>query len=111
MDFERLFDAQPHIGSYVMKCPRCESTYLRHDEAPVDIWQRGEDSSSDGYSILPGGRGIEAIPGQENPSARRSGLRLHLSCESCGTAFGLTISQHKGETFLKIEHDDTNTSD
>lgn len=86
-------------------CPKCGFEYVHHDDGPVEVWQRFEDTDDPGYAVLSGGRGVRAISPAENPSLRRSGIRLHFWCEGCGEKFALTFAQHKGETFVNWERD------
>ena len=96
------------IGTPSMQCPSCgDPMGLHHEDAPVDVWQRGEDAECVGYAVLPGGEGVKAIPGEGNPSGRRSGLRLHFWCELCHTKFALAIAQHKGQTLVTLEPEGT----
>ena len=78
---------------------------LHHEDAPVDVWHGGEGADSAGYSILPDGAGVKAIPGDGNPSERRAGLKLHFRCEICGAKFAVSIAQHKGQTLVGLELD------
>ena len=82
-------------------CPKCRFEYVHHDNGPVEVWQRSEDSGESGYAVLSGEQGVRAIAPAENPSLRRSGIRLHFWCEGCGEKFALTFAQHKGETFVR----------
>lgn len=102
MDKKISFDDEG-MGAPIMACPACGDTWLHHEEAPVEVWQRTEDAETVGYAVLPSGEGVRAIPAQANPSPRRSGLRLHFHCETCPAEFAITISQHKGQTFVAVE--------
>lgn len=86
-------------------CPKCGFEYVHHDAGPVEVWQRSEDTGDPGYAVLSGGRGVKAIARAENPSLRRSGIRLHFWCEGCAGRFALTFAQHKGETLVNWEND------
>ena len=39
----------------------------------------------------------------ENPSSRRDGIIIYLSCENCNHETKLKIYQHKGTTFVETE--------
>ena len=90
----------------ILLCPSCGGEFLHHDDSAVEVWQRGEDELLRGCAILPGGEGVKFIPAEDNPSSRRSGVRLRFRCEICPSISRLEIVQHKGNTFLSIQPDD-----
>ena len=67
------------------------------------MWQREQDGNSPGYSVRPGGGGVRAIDGEENPSRRGSGLRLYRQCGNCGNRFRLSVAQEGGRLLLGVE--------
>ena len=93
------------MAELVSSVPECNSPHTHHETSAVDVWQRDEDDDCVGYSIQPKGEGVKAIPGEGNPSSRRSGIRLHFLCESCSGRFAITISQDKGGTLVEVERD------
>jgi hypothetical protein len=95
-------------------CPCCGSSYLHHEF--IDVYERAiEDGPTWRGRIM----GIEVVEnvGQvkcspfapmvmdaENPSRRRDGIRIYFRCEDCDASVHLTIAQHKGCSFLEMEH-------
>ena len=90
----------------ILLCPACGGRFLHHEDFAVEVWQRPEDALIQGCAILPRGAGVSFIPAEDNPSSRRSGVRLKFNCENCSSTSRLEIAQHKGETFVSIEKDD-----
>ena len=91
-----------------LKCAHCGDTNLHHDE--VTVFERREDAS-EGLRVkvvcvdrqhddAPLPRLTVDTSMRGNPSARRQGVLIGLWCESCGKRSSLTISQHKGATYL-----------
>jgi predicted nucleic-acid-binding Zn-ribbon protein len=88
------------VNSSQLLCPKCGGNNLHHDTVHV-FWREGDNAESgthvesDDYLTLVD-KNIEA-----NPSLRRDGLFVNMSCEVCGPlSLSLAIFQHKGTTFL-----------
>lgn len=91
-----------------LMCPGCGSEHLHHEA--VTVFSRYEDQDTVALTtITPATREqssittVETTDGHGNPSGRRHGLRIRFSCEGCGGVFGLTMAQHKGQTFVEWE--------
>jgi hypothetical protein len=90
----------------VIKCPRCDQSYLHHED--IVVFDRGEDVPTLTQTKILGGKvEVDTVPSKTsgNPSGRRDGLVIGFTCESCEASgatgtIELTIAQHKGETFL-----------
>ena len=83
-----------------LKCPWCGFDYLHHDD--VDVWVRHVEDTDVDPTRIPGTFRQSGAPFGENPSPRRSGLRIHLTCEGCPKRSALEVIQHKGQTFLSL---------
>lgn len=82
-------------------CPSCESNLLNHIK--VEVFERSEDADS-GVHIVVSDKKAEidtALNG--NPSLRRQGLKVYFWCENCHKESVMSISQHKGNTYVKFE--------
>ena len=92
-------------GNFVLKCPKCESTYIHHTS--VETYMRCEDSDTGSYVYTDRALNTTTIGGRlpsGNPSPRRQGMVIGFDCECCGE-MKLSIMQHKGETFIEWQHD------
>ena len=98
------FDPElPTDDRLTMLCPCCESDYTHHGR--VEVYNRGEDSL-DGLHVSVGLSDVRADTDLSgNPSDRRHGLRIRMSCEACGQTSWLVIAQHKGQTHVWCEVD------
>ncbi len=83
-----------------LKCPSCGSSYLHHEK--VEIFERGEDEEKGLHVVVENGVVKTDTNMSGNPSARRHGLKIYFSCEECKTKPVLSISQHKGNTFVDL---------
>lgn len=89
-------------GEAVILCPHCGDSCLHH--ADVEVWDRKCEDSNEVTKIkIADGRAKISLDPRGNPSARRDGLAVHFVCESCGWPSRLTIAQHKGQSFMKLE--------
>ena len=85
-----------------LRCPSCGGANLHHEF--VRVYSRPEDCEwvrttyVDAINAI---CGIEASEGSANPSRRRDGLIISFSCEHCEDEPALTLSQHKGSTYLE----------
>lgn len=81
-------------------CPGCGGTLLHHEK--IEVFDRSEDKS-DGLHVVVAQRELRADTSLlGNPSPRRDGLVIHLSCESCDVRSQLCILQHKGQTYVDL---------
>lgn len=89
------------FGGYrVLKCPACGTNNVHHTS--VEVFEREEDK--DGLHVVVEGGSVRTDTVMKgNPSHRRHGIRLLLSCESCPALSALTIVQHKGETEFRAQ--------
>jgi hypothetical protein len=100
------------LSDEVLKCPRCGDEYLHQSD--IEIFNRGEDKTT-GLHLIVLADSLQMDPDvvDGNPSGRRQGMRILFSCEHCeGVAWEkgesapqmwLTISQHKGNTYVQWE--------
>lgn len=85
-------------------CPRCKGSMLHHFE--VDIFERVEDQKC-GLHANVTNNGVQITQDLTgNPSARRNGIAIKFFCEDCGSKSALSISQHKGSTYVDLVVDD-----
>jgi hypothetical protein len=94
-------------GSLTVLCAHCESPYTHQKR--VETYARKEDSDTGIYNEVDFFKqtvtqGTDAST--SNPSSRRDGIRVVLTCEECNGKTDLTIVQHKGNTFLSVEKSD-----
>ena len=87
-----------------LKCPSCGGSSLHHEK--VDIFNRSknsEDDDPDGLHVKIENDTVTTDTNLSgNPSQRRYGLTILFWCESCNHKPLLSISQHKGNTWLDI---------
>jgi len=81
-----------------LKCPSCGFNYLHHDK--VEIFERGEDEEKGLHVKVENGVATIDTNLSGNPSARRHGLTIQFWCEGCKAKPVLSISQHKGNTWI-----------
>lgn len=98
---------EPKIFNGMLLCPSCGGPNLHH--IAVDVFVRPEDGADSRVSLhVPDvGRPFKAMP-PDNPSARRSGIRVAFICEWCRMpdtddyrVFFLELAQHKGDTLIR----------
>ena len=82
------------------RCAECGDPYTH--QFAVEVYFRHEDCES-GAFLRVSQDGALPILGEGNPSKRRDGLRILLSCENCGAVSGVTFAQHKGFTHVDYE--------
>tara|TARA_R100001244_G_C5162413_1_gene131116 strand:+ start:95 stop:421 length:327 start_codon:yes stop_codon:yes gene_type:complete len=81
-------------------CPYCRGNNLHQDK--VAVWFGGEMSPFNDIQVVVDQEGISEGTSQEgNPSSRRDGLLIRFWCETCDNIPSLSISQHKGSTFIQ----------
>ena len=83
-----------------LKCPSCGSNYLHHEK--VEVFERGEDEEKGLHVTIENGVAKTDTNLSGNPSARRHGLLIHFSCEGCKANPVLSLSQHKGNTWVDL---------
>ncbi len=86
-------------GDGGLECPHCLNNYLHHDKVEV-FSRRCEDQEGIRSVTLEAGRAFVDIDMRDNPSRRRDGLLVHFWCETCDKRSALSISQHKGSTYM-----------
>jgi len=93
----------------ILKCPKCGYDCLH--QALVEIYQRDGEDAPNGFAVSIDYSSMKLKTSQENnPSARRDGIRIYFICEECSAIseqnyklMPLTIVQHKGNTFIEWE--------
>jgi hypothetical protein len=100
-------NASKHTGT--LHCPACGDFYLHH--ARVDVFSRSGEDSPTGMHVVVDDAGVAIDHGTSyedgNPSMRRDGLAIYLTCENCPAVSVLTLVQHKGNTILDIKEVDS----
>ena len=108
-------------GNGSLHCPVCGGYNLHHETVAVytgrcpvedlsveqEILVHTNGTVDDGYTSRTGGS-----TGPRNPSLRRSGIRIRMSCEDCScdpanpedVVPDLIIYQHKGTTYIEWDH-------
>ena len=82
-------------------CPVCQFDYVHH--STVVVYNRDKEDSHTGLVTDVGKSGTTTVRAHNmagNPSARRDGIRIACECEE-GHSFYLTVSQHKGQTYIE----------
>lgn len=85
----------------VLCCAHCGSEYMHQHS--VNVYFRGEDEDTGIHALVGLVSAIFDSKMDDNPSSRRSGLSIELSCEECNKTTILQIIQHKGITKLRVE--------
>jgi hypothetical protein len=90
----------PEVCGPVLSCPRCQEDYLH--QYRVEVFDRRSEDTVDGlHVIVEHGKTQITTDMDDNPSGRRQGLRIYFGCEHCCAVPVLSISQHKGNTFMR----------
>lgn len=92
----------------VIECPSCGCQNLHH--TTVDVFQRATETAPDTHVRVGNGITVDQDV-EENPSSRRNGLTIRLWCEECSEIALMSIEQHKGTTFLRLERVEPNAED
>jgi hypothetical protein len=88
------------IRATALLCPVCNGANLHHETINT-YWRDYEDAESGVHSECNDGHTDVNKDMSKNPSPRRDGLFIDMSCEDCGELpFALAIYQHKGTTFV-----------
>ena len=95
---ELQFESYQEGFGGTLKCPSCGLHCLHHEK--VEIFERGEDEEM-GLHVTVENRVVKTdINISNNPSLRRHGLKICFSCEGCKAKPVLSISQHKGSSYV-----------
>ena len=87
----------------VFLCAGCESEWTCHKK--VEVFFRVEDAD-EGTHVKVSTSSVQVdhrIKDEGNPSTRRSGIKVYLTCETCDAITIFSISQHKGQTLMTKE--------
>ena len=80
-------------------CSACRSPNLHH--GAVTVWDREEDAEQVTVAVVDQGtatvRSVSNLV-TPNPSLRRGGVGVEMTCEDCSERHELTFAQHKGVT-------------
>lgn len=82
-------------------CPSCGSNYLHHDK--VEVFEREDDAETGLHVTVENGKASIDNELESNPSRRRNGIKIHFWCEGCSAKPVLSISQHKGITWVDFK--------
>lgn len=91
--------------SGVLICPNCGESNLHHDR--VTVYARADGGEAKRTVVESPAfcneetRRRGRIP--KNASDQRSGLVVEGCCEHCPARWRMTVAQHKGTTFVKVE--------
>ncbi len=85
----------------VIQCPSCGFNCLHHDR--VEVFECREDATHGVHVIVADGKATFDTSLEGNPSRRRHGLKVSFWCEGCKATSVLSISQHKGYTYVDFE--------
>ena len=91
----------PTLDDNSLRCPHCGGSNLHHEW--IEIFDQSACCGATyRVSVDSGGVGVRIGPDtwKDNPSARRNGLKIFFSCETCPEKPVLSIAQHKGDTLL-----------
>ena len=101
---EHSLVGEKHYGEWTLLCPTCGGD-CTHTER-VDVYEREEDAESGLHVAVSDLRVKVTTDLAGNPSPRRYGIRIQVSCEECGGTATLAVYQHKGTTYLYWEKED-----
>lgn len=82
-------------------CPSCKGDYLHQFSAEVYFVDSEDSERGNAFEISKSC--VRSVPMNNNPSARRDGIRIIFHCETCSASPSLTIVQHKGQTITSWE--------
>ena len=91
---------QEGYGAKIL-CPSCSNNYLHHNR--VEVFERGEDAAHGVHVAVADGKATFDTSLEGNPSTRRHGIKIRFSCEGCKANPVLSLSQHKGNTYVNFE--------
>lgn len=82
-----------------IQCPICGSDYTH--QGKVEAFERGEDQQDCNHvQVLNNDISVDR-DGKKNPSPRRQGVSIHMTCERDNHPFILDVYQHKGQTYIE----------
>ncbi len=94
-----VFDVNVTPDQSALLCPECGGEYLHH--YLTTKYGRAREDAPTRYAFWGEFLDPEESP-LENPSDRRDAVGVRFYCETCLALSELTISQHKGWTFLAL---------
>ena len=85
-----------------IKCPACGGHCTHH--GAIECFVRDSEDSGTGLHVIVDGEIPLYVDNlmAGNPSFRRDGLRISLTCELCCAESEIEITQHKGSTYLSV---------
>ena len=89
-------------------CPRCGSNYMHQGKVTVFDRVGGEEALWTDVTTVDNGLAAThrlSSDASANPSRRRQGVAIELSCEGCGDGIELLIAQEEGKTVLSWRFD------
>ena len=101
----KLSDMTSSLGKTTLHCPACDGFYLH--QAHTEIFNRDEDAGEGTHVVIESNNVQTNLDLTGNPSGRRHGLTVHFTCESCPANVQMHIYQHKGNTFVEMEYQDS----
>ena len=91
-----------------LSCPICDGMYLH--QGAVKHYNRENEDDCVGMLTVVTGNTVAASSGmtmEQNPSLRRNGFRIEMSCETCNDLIAdLAVYQHKGATYISWMFDE-----
>ncbi|MBR9911512.1 MAG: hypothetical protein GYB33_14285 [Gammaproteobacteria bacterium] len=98
-----VFQFEDYIEGYggELKCPSCGGIYLHHDK--VEVFERSEDAETGVHAVVENNVVKTDNNLDGNPSRRRHGLKIHFWCEGCKAKPVISLSQHKGNTWVEFK--------
>ena len=80
------------------RCAHCGSEYTHFRR--VEVYSRDAEDRNAGLRVTVTGHDVrmDSDAGYGNPSRRRDGVRVVLSCESCAGTTSVSLSQEQGQT-------------
>jgi len=83
-------------------CSHCGFNYIYHTK--TEVFEREGEDVPKGIHVIIGANDVKIKKDMKgNPSPRRDGIKIYLSCENCDKITVLTIVQHKGNTYLDYQ--------
>jgi len=95
------FGKKKKVYEYNVMCPCCNSNNMH--QGNVGIYNRVEDAETGTHVEVDGDKVTVDKDLTGNPSKRRQGISIVMSCEECGSDNILNIYQHKGLTLMSWE--------
>lgn len=87
-----------------MRCLNCGNKYVSFYSVQVVFREEDAEKGLNFCVYVPGGYTVtdDLFPGN-NPSARRSGIRVAFRCENCHMVTEFSLAEHKGVMFVESE--------